>query len=226
MKKVCRLLSLFLPLLLISEIALAEKKKKRKKKRKKQPVGQIVYDSTYHRQGKSFDLVASPVGIAPVTLFSAGLAAGYYINGDLVAEVVVDRGLLPFVFFEIYQNSYVARVKKYWGNSFYTNLGLGSRTIGVKGDSFSTLGEEDSLSFDESTTSFVVDFGIGNKWQFENFTIGCDWIGALIPISSTTNTNLPNDLNEEDRKDLENSWEGIGETTTPYLLKLYLGLSF
>jgi len=34
----------------------------------------------------------------------------------------------------------------------------------------------------------VGELGLGNRWQIGKFTIGCDWVGVILPISSSTTT--------------------------------------
>lgn len=90
------------------------------------------------------------------------------------------------------------------------------------GNSFNVLGSiywKQHSKFDRSTNRTYVfkDFGaglsIGNEWQWENFTMGCDWFGlnhSLVKISNTfpaTNYFLDQEL-------------------TMNFLKFYLGYSF
>lgn len=56
---------------------------------------------------------------------------------------------------------------------------------------------------------------IGNEWQWENFTMGCDWIGinkTILKLHATGNSGIINGL--------------IKQSTTLALLSFYLGYSF
>lgn len=56
---------------------------------------------------------------------------------------------------------------------------------------------------------------IGNEWQWENFTMGCDWIGinkTIIKLHSTGNAGIIN--------------APIKQSTSFALLSFYLGYSF
>ena len=74
------------------------------------------------------------------------------------------------------------KYRRFWGNSFNTTIGLAQRTISADVDfgDFDTLEELPETSI--SVNSKVLNIALGNKWQWETFTIGCDWFGVSIPI--------------------------------------------
>lgn len=101
--------------------------------------------------------------------------------------------------------------KKFSGNSFYTRFTLFYRDMNIDKD-------EDS---DDDTDYVFRDIGggfsIGNQWQWENFTIGCDWIGV--------NTRLVT-LYYEDTKSSEVLFSTNGYFFTFNVVNLYIGYSF
>jgi hypothetical protein len=90
------------------------------------------------------------------------------------------------------------------------------------GNSFNAMGSvywRQHSKYDRSThaTYFYKDYGvglrIGNEWQWENFTMGCDWFGlnhTLIKVNDT----FP-----------ENGY-ATEKSLTMVLLNFYLGISF
>ena len=66
-----------------------------------------------------------------------------------------------------------------------------------------------------SFTDVGVGIKIGNQWHWDNFTIGCDWIGITKSIATLS----------EDSEDNEES-RYIAASTQTTLLNLYLGASF
>lgn len=90
------------------------------------------------------------------------------------------------------------------------------------GNSFNVLGSiywKQHSKFDRSTnrTYFFKDFGagvsIGNEWQWENFTMGCDWFGLNHSLVKIRNTFPAVSYN-------------LDQEITMNLLKFYLGYSF
>ncbi len=179
------------------------------------------------RQNKKFSFALQPLGFTVAPLVSMGFSAGYYLNPDAILELDYSQGAQNMLFFEIYGTTYDLRVKKFWGNSFYTNLGLGSRKIGVR-DAFDSLTSNIiTYEIDLSATSTVVDFAIGNRWQWDYFTLGCDWIGVMAPLSSKSSINntFVDDVDSSSRKDMEDALDRLGKLPTYQLLRFYLGIS-
>lgn len=70
---------------------------------------------------------------------------------------------------------------------------------------------------------------VGNQWQWSNFTIGCDWLGVMVPVAvlkiddrfgNTTG------ISDSSRKSLDDAWMTLGKTTSVMLTRLYVGASF
>ena len=71
--------------------------------------------------------------------------------------------------------------KKFLSNSFYINPGLYYRSqefITLK--SMNSNGDYNYAKEEHNDVGF--DFRIGNQWQWDNFTMGCDWVGINSPI--------------------------------------------
>lgn len=124
------------------------------------------------------------------------------------------------------------------GNSFYTRLGLGQRSIEATIDIHHKkidYGIAGSIKAD----SQILLFGIGNQWQFDSgFTIGAEWVGYSQPMSSSSSSSLKekgsaatatgsekSDLDKL-KKDFEDAAESIGESGSARLLILSLGWAF
>lgn len=187
--------------------------------------------SAGNRQGKVVDFGLQALGSTVAPFGSIGFMGGAYLNSDMVVEAEYTKAsntsLVSGTTVDII--TYGVRMKNYWGNSFYTNLGLGMRKISINGSvDFEVNGTvvlaDEKISVDVSST--VLDFAIGNKWQFENFNIGCDWVGFLVPISNSNSDNLPTLEGSKERDDLEDSKKVLGELPSLQLLRLFIGASF
>ena len=86
---------------------------------------------------------------------------------------------------EIFANTLALKYKTYPGNSFYFDGGFGLRTIVAKHEGIFRLGKS---RFEQqiNTTGLIV--GIGNRWQWSHFTLGCSWVEAFLPISQASTT--------------------------------------
>lgn len=76
--------------------------------------------------------------------------------------------------------------------------------------------------------SAVLDLAIGNKWQWSNFTLGCDWIGVMVPIAQISKKDdLTDDgslsRSDQNHKDTANE---LAKVTNLQFLRFYLGVAF
>ncbi len=182
--------------------------------------------SAFNRGDKTWSLVAQPLGIFSTVVSGIGLTPGYYYKSDTLFELDHVFGEVNLLFFSVYGQQTTARIKKFWGNSFYTNAGIGSRTIGIKDNLKDLTGTKDVI-LDVNSSALGLDFQIGNRWQFEMFSIGCDWIGAFVPLTKINDkTTFPSDADTKERKDAENIFNGLAKTTTLHALRFYLGVSW
>lgn len=122
------------------------------------------------------------------------------------------------------------------GNSFYTRLGLGQRSIDADLDLHHKKVDYGIAGTIEADSQILL-FGIGNQWQFDSgFTIGAEWIGYSQPLSSSSSSSLrekgaaagaaeKSDLDKL-KKDFEDAAEAIGESGSSRLLIMSLGWAF
>jgi hypothetical protein len=132
--------------------------------------------SLANREGKKFAVTASVGSVFERS--TVGFEVGYYLNPSevLSASYLFDKDA------EAEKNTYkgynnffsVARVnyKKFLGNSFYLSPSLFYK---IEKEQTSYIYTDSVRNSSVSDTG--VGFVIGNQWQFDNFTIGCDWIG-------------------------------------------------
>jgi hypothetical protein len=186
--------------------------------------------SEYHRQNKKFSIVAQPIGI--YVLPTIGASLGYYYSDRDLIELDFTSGNADFLIFELHSSTITARWKRFFGNSFYANFGLTSRSMGGETKVKSILTTEEDVDVKYSVSSVGLDVGIGNRWQWEYFSLGCDWVGYFMPISKG---DVDDDIPEARRNDPEyqeshrktrEDFKDLGESPNLYLLRFYLGASF
>jgi hypothetical protein len=98
--------------------------------------------------------------------------------------------------------------KRFYGNSFYTQIGISY--LNSKFDDYSghSISKPNNGIVKRSYAGVSGNIRIGNQWQWDNLTIGCDWVGVS--------------KHKEIEKDLNVKGPNITVTT----LNMYMGLSF
>jgi hypothetical protein len=191
---------------------------------------EVLEDSSEaHRENKNISLVIEPIGFIPFPV--RGLALGYYLTPSNLLELSYAQGETDFLLARIENSMASLRLKTFWGNSFYTNIGLGSRMIGYS-FRFSEIDSEGNYTgrTDETNMQNNVlgsDFAIGNRWQWESFTIGCDWFGLFTPISTTGETSVSStNISPSDLRDVNETMDRFSKQGSVQFLRFYLGVSF
>ncbi len=194
----------------------------------KQPKAIVEDSSEHNRIGKTGYLSVQPLGFAVGAIPSVGVNAGYYLSRNALLQLEYSKGKLPYIFFSIEATTVGLNLKYFVGNSFYIKSGASYRQVAVK-DLTCFLCDTATFQDVGSADSAAVEVAIGNQWQWENFTMGCDWFGAMVPFTTTNISNnykSNSDLSATTKSDLDKAWYNLGRTTSYELLRFYLGASF
>lgn len=205
----------------------------------KRSAKEIYEDSSEaNRIGKKFDIHYTLLGLSANYAPSQGIGVGYYIerNKQILVELRKGKGAYTRYSYESYNGVYKewspeaqitqigAHFKHYVGNSFYYRVGGDYSTVDYKYDLSGSHFSDTTSSYFKGT-AIVGSFVIGNQWQWENFTLGCDWIGLAAPLTySITGVTTPATLSE--KSDLENDQRLYVSGSSGILLRFYLGASF
>lgn len=118
------------------------------------------------------------------------------------------------------------------GSNFNWFYGLSYATLEAKlgSDYLNTVPANERPESDMMKIHVVaVDIGIGNRWYFNNgLTLGVDWVGSTIPVSTTKKEQHFTD-NSTDQNDVDNVNKFINfaaQIPRVYTLKLQLGYAF
>ena len=118
----------------------------------------------------------------------------------------------------------------FFGNSFNMMAGLGMRNATID----YTI-EESSLNLKLKgkieIQSIAVPVFIGNRWTFSSgFTIGCDWVGAFIPLSGKAKSSLDGNLSSSTIAEINEKFVSMGDDlahkTSITLLLTSIGWAF
>lgn len=164
------------------------------------------------------------MGFAVAPVVSGGLGAGFYIDHNSLIEAQFSNGTLHYLFFDIEATTFEITYKHFFSNSFYTRVGAAYRRILLSNAWFffssQTIGEIGSVD------SLAADIAIGNQWQWDSFTLGCDWIGYMAPVAILNRSFDPHGATGSDLKDLDKAWDDLANVGSYQFLRLYLGMSF
>jgi hypothetical protein len=127
-------------------------------------------------------------------------------------------------------------LKHFVSNSFYIKGGLDYRSVSYDynyGSRFSVIDSAKSsyTSYDFTGDSWAGSFSIGNQWQWESFTLGCDWFGLRVPFASNVQSESlssrgGSSLVREIRQDREDNQNRLLKDVAFQAVRFYLGASF
>ncbi len=189
------------------------------------PDNQFNDVSAKNRVGQQFELMLS-LGVN-YSDAGAGLTGGYYFNPNSILELelfsseddsrddVNNDYKYSNVNFRQTTDAVSANWKYFTGNSFYIRPGIFYVDYQYKTEGY-IFGNSDI-----SRKDLGVSFGIGNQWQWENFTIGCEWIGLQAGMLNLSRSGRDNTLfSDIDGRGTDRDWKSAS------LLKLNIGASF
>lgn len=184
------------------------------------------FSSADNRQGKMASVVLEE-GFAIAPLPTSGFGASYFVTPDLLAELSYVSGEFKLADISISGSLLELRAQYFIGNSFYVIGGFGQRKIGFDAKLDASAAGGNKIPVSVETTSTGLSLGVGNHWQWGGFTLGCQWLGYFLPLSSSGDTDLDvAGANDKDKKDLQDSIDGLAKTPTYQALRLAAGWSF
>ena len=174
----------------------------------------VVYESMANREGKEYTANITLTG-AKFSTAGTSVEFGKHLDLNTVVSLQYTRFSPYQVEEEDEYDEYMNKdgegeainlnLKKFNGNSFYIKPGVYYRTqkkINVTDESYSSALDKWIVTDYEATEfrDIGVEFSIGNQWQWENFTLGTDWVGITKSVNileQDGNKKLnPNDISE------------------------------
>lgn len=186
------------------------------------PKAKTPVSSAQNRANKTWQLTAGPGHVVP--FFGPRVRAGLFLDADSLFFAEIGGGLSDG-FTDIYSNASMSSegrkalvgYKLFFGNTFY-----------AEGSGFFRLVTSDpsqyrnSLAF--SSRAVGAEFVIGNQWQKNRFTLGCDWIGVQAPLAVFGKRSQGDDGTEFSRRKSQD-FKAFSENVQIMLLGFYLGFS-
>lgn len=209
---------------------------------KKKSAIEVFEDSSEaNRINKKGSLTLGLFGVGPNFAPAQTISGGLYIDRNklVLLELKSGKGVSSrsayqysseqgsqTMFSEAKSEQIGLHYKQFTGNSFYFRSGADYNKVDYKYDfSMSYYDKARTSSF--SGESIVASFVIGNQWQWDNFTLGCDWIGVAAPIySKITSAEKPKTTYQSDKDAFEEDKGFYLTSSSAILLRFYLGASF
>lgn len=201
-----------------------------------------IYDgsSEANRMNKHFSVYANLLGIGPSLVPNTGMGVGYHISSDQLLLVELRGGRGPQL--RSYRtrnglaetsgetksnlNSLGVHYKQFVSNSFYFRTGADFTQVSYEYN-FDYAGSDNDFKSEFKGQSISGNFSIGNQWQWENFTLGCDWIGYSQTLSSKYDKNsITGDPAELDRENFNDDKKLYLEGSSVVAVRFYLGATF
>ena len=199
-----------------------EEKKPEAKADDEQPVKK---NSTENRKGKTA-VVLAEIGLVDLLHSGVGAQVGYFLSPKLMLEADYLHASFSFLGYQSNVNVATVRTKLFVGNSFYVQGGLGIRNLESVDDSLSLFGT-DSYNSTFTSSYLVGEIGIGNRWQFSAFTIGCDWVGYLVPVAKLSSSEkFSGTVSETTKADDRQTFDKQSENGNLLLVRFHLGWAF
>ncbi|HVK59926.1 MAG TPA: autotransporter domain-containing protein [Bdellovibrionales bacterium] len=188
--------------------------------------------SEFNRNGKTIQLNVILFGVGPSITSTSGLQAGFFINRNMMLLLEGTTGRLESSIrassldssLDLRSTSFGLHFKHYLGNSFYYRIGGDYRHIEYENKfSWDDVGDKEKFK----GRSFVANLQIGNQWQWDNFTLGCDWIGYVAPLSSSIyDEKFEGDTSAYDIRNAREDQDILVKNSHITVLRFYLGASF
>ncbi|HWU43533.1 MAG TPA: hypothetical protein VN132_08850 [Bdellovibrio sp.] len=187
--------------------------------------------SEQYRMNKKFTAQWQVVGVGPTGTIQAGLTLGMFLSRNDLVQVewahgsneVNDNALTTWSIVRATAEgtSVGVNYKHFAGNSFYFKGGVDYRTISYEyNDSWSP--EVYNFKGRGVDASFL----IGNQWQWDNFTLGCDWVGITVPLSHEITEEKITSSQVGTNSDLKKAEDHYLKNAIAQGLRFYMGLSF
>jgi hypothetical protein len=190
-----------------------------------------VYEgsSEYHRMKKQYQISLMPMGLGPNPILATGLNFGFYLNRNSLFLLTITNSNKGFscsgdLSCESSGQSFGIYYKRFVSNSFYYSLGIDRRRVSYSEETSNSSPFDYKYSFEGTSTA--AGFTIGNQWQWENFTLGCDWIGLSVPLEHLIKNENMSGAPEFGQSSLTRNEDYFIKNTANQSLRFYLGASF
>lgn len=179
------------------------------------------------RENQSMMATGQVAGLGPLSAYTTGVNFGFYINQNSILDFSYHHSLIfaGLGGYSITFDTIGAHYKHFVKNSFYIKPGVEYRKLSYNYTTyFSDKTLEESTQF--TGTTLTANFALGHQWQWDHFTMGCDWVGVALPLSSTVDSEYTAGTYSRNLKRLSDDKQRYIKDIALYFGQFYLGASF
>jgi hypothetical protein len=184
----------------------------------------LASENRANRENKSAYAAWEVIGLTMVPV--GGLRAGYFFTPELAGEMSYAASTAKIGDFESKKSIIEGKAKYFIGDSFYADGGLTYETFDVKYSVYKFGTSVDRESLKANVSNVGINTHIGNQWQWPGFTLGCDWIGYFLSLSTKSKFSKADNLDESNEKKQQDSIKTAMGGSSLHLMRFYLGWSF
>ena len=185
-------------------------------------IAQGVVQSSEFREFKSYSASFSAgMTVAPVP--SVGVNLGYFYDSQSIFQFEYSKGKVPVRVFDIETQTIAINYQRFFGNSFYGKIGITDRQI--KGSNLNFFGVLNS-DVNAAVESLGGELSLGNQWQWNKMTIGCDWLGIFIPFTVLSTDYDRAGVSDIEKRSIEIAARKLGLLMSVRVAQFYIGASF
>lgn len=201
--------------------------------------------SEWARRNKRF-VAALELGVATPLAAGGGATFGFHLSGNQVIEGNVavatasaeDDGSIStdsedYSSYDMRKSGSSAiigaRYKQFVTNSFYWHGGLASRSSKASLYAVEKYGDESTKIASVDYSDLGLTLAIGSQWQWDTFTMGCDWIGIYAPVVKTKSdyeSSNEDTVSSSDAKKARSNFRDEMQALNIQGLRFYLGAAF
>lgn len=178
-----------------------------------------------NRHHKVAALFIEPIGFTftPVK----GIRGEFFLGADnmLDASYVVS-GKVGFFDWGYEKTVIDVKFKHFLTNTFYVDGGLGIEQYKVTYDVKQTGSLTTYKTLSGTASNFGGEVHVGNQWQWEGFSLGCDWAGYFFALSKSFSAGSADGVDATDKASQESMLKGIVNAGSAHLVRLYAGWAF
>jgi hypothetical protein len=183
------------------------------------------------RQNKSMIATGQVAGLGPVGLFTTGASFGFYLDQNTIVDLSYQRNSVNFnqsdigASYKIYSETLGAHYKHFLKNTLYVKSGPNYRKIDYTYTSYYTNNILEEYSHFRGS-AMTATFAFGNHWQWDHFTMGCDWFGVAIPLSTSIDAEKTSGAFSSNVRRVSDDERKYLRETSLFFTQFYLGASF
>lgn len=186
-----------------------------------------TFTSAQNRAGKTLVGVLQPAGFAVAPVPSVGLGLGYYIDSNSVVQLEGSLGRLrPENRFDVTVGTVAVNLKHFVSETFYLKGGAAYRQTTLSNLTCRDCGPGVTRDWGAART-IDGEFAIGNQWQWENLTLGADWLGLMVPtVRIDDSVTDAFGLSSNENRQANEVWDVITKSAGVSVARVYVGASF